>query len=132
MPLRSIPAAVLALLAACAPSRTPEAFDQRVEPWIGRPEGELVAGLGVPSRTYEAEGRRLLQYDILQPSPTPVVYPSIGLGFGSLGWGSGVGVGTGVGLGFGGPAPLQGCALVFEVREGIVQGYQRHGPGCVA
>jgi len=83
--LRSLPRlAALALLGACA-SRTPEAFDQRMTTFIGRPEAELVAGLGVPSRSYEANGRRLLQWDFVQPSPGPAIYPSIGLGFGSFG-----------------------------------------------
>lgn len=76
--------AALALLGACA-SRTPEAFDQRMTTFIGRPEAELVAGLGVPSRSYEADGRRLLQWDFLQQSSAPAIYPSIGLGFGSFG-----------------------------------------------
>lgn len=120
-------AACLALLAACGPTRTTEGFDQRIAPWIGQTEAALVSGFGVPSRTYEADGRRLLQYDLWQPAAAPAVYPSIGLGFGNLGWG----VGTGLGLGFGGPAPPQGCALVFEVWEGVVRSYQRHGPGCV-
>jgi hypothetical protein len=124
--------AALALLSACA-SRTPEAFDQRMTPYIGRPEAELVAGLGVPSRSYEADGRRLLQWDFIQQSSGPSIYPSIGLGFGSFGWGgSGVGVGTGLGVGLGGASAPQGCSVVFEVREGMVQGFNRNGPGCVA
>ena len=122
----------LALLGACA-SRTPEAFDQRMTPYVGRPEAELVAGLGVPSRSHEADGRRLLQWDFLQQSSSPSIYPSIGLGFGSFGWGgSGVGVGTGFGVGLGGGAALQGCSVVFEVREGLVRSFNRNGPGCVA
>jgi hypothetical protein len=128
--------AALAVLAACSPSRTPEEFDRRVITYVGRTEADLVAGLGVPSRSWESGGTRLLQYDLFQSSPAPAVYPSIGLGFGRFGWGggwgSGVGVGTGVGLGFGAPAQVQGCALVFEVRDGLVQGFQRNGPGCVA
>jgi hypothetical protein len=125
----------LMLLGACADSRTPQAFDQRMAGFVGRPEAELVAGLGVPGRSYEADGRRLLQWDFLAPSTSPALYPSIGLGFGSFGFGrgggSGVGVGTGLGLGpLGGPP--QGCSVVFETREGTVRGFTRSGPGCVA
>jgi hypothetical protein len=121
---------LLLLPAACA-SGSPEEFDRRMTAFVGRPEAELVSGLGVPNRTYEAEGRRLLQYEFTRPSASPAVYPSIGLGFGSFGWGSGVGVGTG--LGFGGyGAPPQTCAVVFETREGQVQGFNRRGEGCVA
>ena len=132
-----IAAGMLGLLAACADSRTPQAFDQRMSGFVGRPEAELVAGLGVPSRTYDADGRRLLQWDFLQPSTSPAVYPSIGLGFGSFGFGrgggSGVGVGTGLGFGpLGGGGTPQGCSVVFETREGTVQGFTRNGPGCIA
>jgi hypothetical protein len=124
--------AALALLGACA-SGTPEAFDQRMTTYVGRSEAELVAGLGVPSRSYEADGRRLLQWDFLRQSSAPAIYPSIGLGFGSFGWGGrGVGVGTGVGAGLGGASAPRGCSVVFEVREGTVQGFSRNGPGCVA
>jgi hypothetical protein len=128
--------AALSLLGACA-SRTPEAFDQRMTSYIGRPEAELVAGLGVPSRSYEAGGRRLLQWDFMQQSSGPSIYPSIGLGFGSFGFGrgggSGVGLGTGLGLGpIGGGGTPQGCSVVFETREGTVQGFTRNGPGCIA
>jgi hypothetical protein len=124
--------AVLVLLGACGPRQTPQGFDQRMAGFVGQSEAALVAGLGVPSRTYEAEGRRLLQWDFLQPAPGPAVYPSIGLGFGSFGFGRGVGVGTGVGLGFGGGAAPLGCSVVFETRDGMVQGFTRTGPGCVA
>jgi hypothetical protein len=69
--------AALSLLGACA-SRTPEAFDQRMTSYIGRPEAALAAGLGVPSRSYEADGRRLLEWDFMQQSsgPSPAVSPS--------------------------------------------------------
>ncbi|TCZ54274.1 hypothetical protein [Roseicella aquatilis] len=134
---RSIPTLIaLALLGACADTRTPQAFDQRMAGFVGRPEAELVAGLGVPSRTYEADGRRLLQWDFLQPNPGPALYPSIGLGFGSFGFGrgggSGVGVGTGLGFPVGGAAPPRGCSVIFETRDGTVQSFNRNGPGCVA
>jgi hypothetical protein len=130
-----IAAGMLGLLAACADSRTPQAFDQRMSGFVGRSEAELVAGLGVPSRSYEADGRRLLQWDFLQPSTSPAVYPSIGLGFGSFNFGrssgSGVGLGTGLGVGPVGGAPL-GCSVVFATQGGTVQSFTRNGPGCVA
>lgn len=129
--------ASLALLGACGDSRTPQAFDQRMTSYVGRPEAELVAGLGVPTRTYESDGRRLLQWDFVQPASGPAVYPSIGLGFGSFGFGRGggsaVGLGTGLGFGpLGGGASPRPCSVVFETRGGTVQGFNRNGPGCVA
>ena len=124
--------AALTLLGACA-SRTPQAFDQRMASFVGRPEAELVAGLGVPSRSYEADGRRLLQWDFLQQSTTPAVYPSIGLGFGSFGWGgSGWGSGRAWASGWAAVRRRRGCSVIFEAREGTVQGFNRNGPGCVA
>jgi hypothetical protein len=134
---RSIPIlGALALLAACGDTRTTQAFDQRMAGYVGQSEAALVASLGVPSRTYEADGRRLLQWDFVQPNPGPAFYPSIGLGFGGFsfgrGGGSGVGVGTGLGFPLGGAAPPQACSVVFETRDGTVQGFNRSGNGCVA
>jgi len=132
---RAIAALTLLILGACS-SGSPQLFDQRMTSFVGRPETDLVAGLGVPSRTYEADGRRLLQWDFLQPNPGPAVYPSIGLGFGSFGFGrgggSGVGVGTGLGFGLGGASAPRACSVVFETRDGTVQGFNRNGDGCVA
>lgn len=122
----------LALLAACA-TATPEEFDRQMATYVGRSEGEVVASLGVPSRTYDGDGRRLLQYEFARPSAAPAIFPSIGLGFGNWGWGGGWGVGTGVGLGFGGyGAAPDICTLVFEARDGRITGFNRNGRGCVA
>ncbi|SDB13545.1 hypothetical protein [Belnapia rosea] len=129
MPRRLLPALPLLALAACSSGTTAE-FDRRIGTYVGRPETEVVANLGVPSRTYDGDGRRLLQYEFARPSSRPAVFPSIGLGFGSFG--SGVGVGTGLGLGFGGGGGVDGCVLVFESREGRITSFNRNGPGCVA
>jgi hypothetical protein len=134
---RSIPIlGALALLGACGTPQTTQAFDQRMAGYVGQSEAALVASLGVPSRTYEADGRRLLQWDFLQPNSAPAVYPSLGLGFGSFGFGrgggSGVGIGTGLGFGLGGASPPRACSVVFETRDGTVQGFNRSGNGCVA
>jgi hypothetical protein len=122
--------AVLGLLAGCA-GTSPVEFDRRMTTYIGRPEADLIAGLGVPQRTYDGDGRRLLHYDLSRPSSTPSVWPSIGVGFGGGGFGRGVGVGTGVGVGLGGyGGGIEPCAVVFESRDGQVQGFSRNGPGC--
>lgn len=119
------------LLAACASSGTTAEFDRRIGTYVGRPEADVVANLGVPNRTYEADGRRLLQYEFARPSSRPAIFPSIGLGFGSFG--GGVGVGTGLGLGLGGyGGGAEGCVLVFESREGRITSFNRNGPGCTA
>jgi hypothetical protein len=118
--------AILGLLAGCA-STSPAEFDRRMTTYIGRPEADLIAGLGVPQRTYDGDGQRLLHYDLSRPSSTPSVWPSIGFGFGS----GGIGVGTGVGVGLGGYGRgIEPCVVVFESRDGQVQGFTRKGPGC--
>jgi hypothetical protein len=59
-------------LAACAVGPT---LEQRLATFVGRSEGDLVAELGVPVRSYETEGRRFLQFEqqstiaISQPDP---------------------------------------------------------------
>ncbi len=55
--------AILGLLAGCA-STSPAEFDRRMTTYIGRPEADLIAGLGVPQRTYDSDGQRLLHYDL--------------------------------------------------------------------
>ncbi|MGG5811027.1 hypothetical protein [Falsiroseomonas sp. CW058] len=126
--MRPAALALLPLLAACA--QAPPPVDTS---WVGRSEAELVAGLGVPNRVYEAEGRRVLAYDGPAVASGPVVTPSIGLGVGrwSGGWGSGVGFGTGLGLGFGsGAATAAPCPTNYELRDGRVIGVTRQGAGC--
>jgi hypothetical protein len=118
----------LAIVAGCATSTTKE-FDRRIATYVGRPEAEVVAGLGVPSRTYEGDGRRLLQYGFARPSLAPTILPGVGIGFGS----GGVGIGTGLGLGFGGyGASADTCVLVLESRDGRITSFNREGRGCVA
>lgn len=132
---RLLPVILLILATACS-TGSPAEFDRRMATWVGHPEAEVVNALGVPTRTYEGDGRRLLQYEFARPSSTPAIFPSIGLGYRSGGWGwhgGGWGVGTGLGLGFGGyGAAPAGCVLVFEVRDGRVTSFGRNGPGCVA
>ena len=131
--LAALPLVLAAAAATACSNATPEAFDGRVATYVGRPEADVVTGLGVPSRTYEGDGRRLLQYEFARPSSSPVLVPSIGLGFGTGRWrGGGFGVGTGLGVGLGGYGAPAGCVLVFESREGRITGFTRNGPGCVA
>ncbi|WP_270938067.1 YdgH/BhsA/McbA family protein [Falsiroseomonas oryzae] len=120
---------LLCFLAACAdtPQPPPPAA------WIGRSEADLVASLGVPSRSYEVEGRRFVAYDTPVAAPGPAVVPSIGFGVGrsSGGWGSSTGFGTGLGLSFGNfGGTAQPCTTSFELQDGRVVGAARHGPGC--
>jgi hypothetical protein len=62
-------------LGACATGPT---LDQRMAGYVGRSEGDLVANLGVPVRSYETEGRRFLQFEqrstIAVSQPDPLFY----------------------------------------------------------
>lgn len=122
LPLLSL----LLLLAACAPAAPGPA----PESWIGRSEGDLVAGLGVPHRTMDQPDRRLLAYDGTGVGRAAVV-PSIGIGIGGgSGRYGGTGVGTGLGLSFLPGAGGHACTTTFEVQGGRVTGFNRAGPDC--
>ena len=44
-----------------------------------------------------------------------------------------MGIGTGMGFGLGGyGAPPHVCVQVFKARDGLITGFTRNGPGCVA
>jgi len=116
----------LLLLAACA-QPAPAPFEA-----VGLTESDLVARLGVPVGSYEAEGRRFLTYES-QASAGPSVTPSLGFGIGRFGggWGSGTALGTGLGLSFGGGGGgTIGCTTTYELRQGVVTGSTRQGQGC--
>lgn len=107
------------LVAACAQGPT---LQQRLSTYVGRSEGELVAELGVPVRTYEAEGRRFLQYEqrrtvaVSQPGFDRPYYGPFGPRFGY--W----------------PAPpsyaVIGCDLTFALRQSRVESFTFRGEGC--
>ena len=107
------------LLAACAQGPT---LEQRLSTFVGRSEGDLVAELGVPVRTYETEGRRFLQYEqrrtvaIAQPGFDRPYFGPFGPRFGY--W----------------PAPpayaVVGCDLTFALRGGRVESFTVRGQGC--
>ena len=115
----------LLLLAACA-QPAPAAVEA-----VGLTESDLVARLGVPAGSYEAEGRRFLTFEG-QGSAGPSVTPSLGFGIGRFGGGGGSGtaLGTGLGLSFGGGGAGLPCTTTYELRGGIVTGSTRQGPGC--
>lgn len=100
--------ALLLLLAACVgPS-----FTERLAPFIGLPEAELVARLGVPDRAAEVQGRRFVTYALQRDTLVPS-------GFG-LGWRR---------------FPVDqvvrsACEVTFEVTGGSVRGASHRGDGC--
>lgn len=114
---RSLPLLVVLLLAACAQG---PGLQERLSTWVGRSEGDLVAEFGVPVRTYEADGRRFLQYEsrrtVARPGfDGPIMTP----------WGPR--------YGYFPPPPsyvTYGCDLTFAIREARVESFSFRGQGC--
>ena len=126
----------LGILAGCARA-TPEAFNVQMASLVGRSEADLVAALGVPERTYEAEGRRFLQFEnrrlVSYPS-APFYGPGYG-GFGCGGFGGrrfGSAFGGYYGGGFAPTVETRACDVTFELRAGRVAGFTARGNDCVA
>ncbi len=109
----------LGLLAGCAaPGPT---LDQRLSAFINRPEGELVAALGVPTRTYEADGRRFLQFESQSTAMAPPEpYPYYPYGYWGMRrpWMSSPGY------------IVVRCDMTFATRQGVVESFSFRGEGC--
>ena len=96
---------------------------------IGQSEMQLVREMGVPNRHYQTEGHTFLAYI--------KGYESINGFSGGLGYPFGYGWG-GYGYGFGWPGPVDYsantmhyyCETDFDVYQGRVVGFSRHGDGC--
>ncbi len=111
----------LALAAAgCATGPT---LEQRLLPFVGRSEGDLVAALGVPERTYEVEGRKFLTFEdrrsYIVAGSYPPLYP--GYGYGRFGYGP---LFTPPGY------VVRTCEITFAVRGGRVESFSFRGDGC--
>jgi hypothetical protein len=117
--IRLLPLAIPALLAACATGPT---LEQRLSTFVGRSEGDLVAALGVPNRTYEVEGRRFLQFEqrrsiaVSQPGFDRPFFGPYGYRYGYV------------------PAPpayaVVGCDITFALRGSRVESFNFRGEGC--
>ena len=107
------------LLAACAQGPT---LTERLNPLIGQSEGDLVAALGVPVRTYDVEGRRFLQFEqrrTVQMPSDPFLFSPVGRRWGPA-WGPA----------WGPSFAVIGCDLTFALREGRVESFTFRGQGC--
>ena len=98
---------------------------QAMQAYIGQPVTVLVAGMGVPNRTFDANGVRFLAYDEQRVDVVPGTY-------GSPWWGAGPG--------FPGwawaPAPMPpsivtwSCETTFQVQDDIVRAFTLRGNAC--
>jgi len=116
--------AALMLLAGCATERAEQVATQ-LSTYVNRSEADLVRDLGVPTRTFEADGAKFLAY----ARTRRVVYG------GWNGWGGpwgGPWGGWGGWGGWAGPAEVVDytCEATFEVRGDRVQNVKVRGPGC--
>ena len=97
---------------------------------IGQNETDLVRQLGVPTRTYEAGGRKFLAYDQrrLDVIPAGPFFGGFGYGYGGFGhWGPGFGL-----YGAFPPAMVErGCETTFELDGNRVAGWSLRGNACV-
>ncbi|CAH0267007.1 hypothetical protein [Roseomonas sp. CECT 9278] len=96
------------LVQGCA---TRQGFEARMGRYVGQPEADLVASLGVPVRSFQAGNRSFLQYE--RRMVTADVLPG-------WGWGGGVSVQT------------WQCDTTFEIVEGRVVSFTSRGNDCVA
>ncbi len=92
---------------------------QALQGLIGHPESDAIRLLGVPSRTFETNGRTFLAWDGQR-----LDYAAVGPGFGPWGpWG----------WGYYAPATvpvMRGCQTTLEVGGGKVLGWALHGADC--
>jgi len=107
---------VAALLAGCGPAFNRPAF---LATLVGQPEAEVVRRLGVPSRTYEANGRKFLAYSERRSEVL-----SLGVGFGGYGY-------FGPSFGYYPSQVIErGCETTFEVGDGRVLTWSLRGNAC--
>ena len=108
----------LAAAAAAAGCATGPTLDQRLLPFVGRSEGDLVAELGVPERTYEVEGRKFLTFEDRRSyivAGDPFLYRGY----------------TRFGPYFSPPGYIvRTCEITFAVRGGRVESFSFRGDGC--
>ncbi len=109
-------ALTLGMLAGCGTTLAER--QAKLAPLIGRPVNDLIQQLGVPNRTYDAQGVRYLAYDERQVQILPGV-PGPGLWDGGW-WGGGIP-----------PEVVQWqCETTFAVAGGIVRSFSFHGNAC--
>jgi hypothetical protein len=104
-------------LAACADPAAVARHQARLNAHIGQSETELVRQLGVPSRSYDADGHRFLAYTATHLD----IWPGGPLfGFGRFGYGGGFP-----------PQVVQWrCDTTFELVDGHVAAWTQRGNNC--
>ena len=114
--------ASLALLAMLATGCTPvPSLQERLQPWVGASELDLVKTFGVPAGTYEVDGVKFIQYfsqhTVLAPTPPPMLMAP---GPWGPAWA---------------PAAyptmvVVSCEITFALRHAVVESFSFRGEGC--
>ena len=87
--------------------------------WVGQSEADLVRGLGVPTRTFEADGRRFLAYTEGSTQIVPPFEPWYPWGYRGY-----------YGGGFPAEVVQRVCETTFEVAGNRVTGFSLRGNAC--
>ena len=119
----------LLALGGCA-IQTEQQINAEMARHIGQSETDLVREMGVPTRSYDSAGHRFLAYYKGEQEVDNFGGGFYGTGFsgwGGWGWGGGF-----YGGAFDGPSRIttHGCDTTFEVSDGRVLGFKRHGNAC--
>lgn len=117
------------LLAGCA-TPTTEGFRQTLNAFIGAPEADFIHVAGIPTRTYEVDGFRYLEYEDRQTHTTPGTAPNYRTH--CTGYGSSRTCNT---RAYGGSSPItrtHHCDVTFRVHNGIIVDYNFVGKDCKA
>jgi hypothetical protein len=99
---------------------------EQMTAYVGQPVTTLIAGMGVPNRTYDADGVHYLAYDEQRLD----VLPGSAYGYGP--WSPGLGP---FGYGWGPPAipptiVQRGCETTFLVADNVVRSFTLRGNAC--
>lgn len=106
------------LVASAAGCATGPTLEQRMVPLVGRSEGDLVAALGVPARTYQADDRTFLTFEERRSyivAGDPFLYRGYSR-FGPYFAPSGY--------------VTRGCDITFTLRGGRAESFSLRGDGC--
>jgi len=117
--------AAVSLLAGCVNQLA--ARQAELAQWVGRPESQLVQGMGVPTRTYETGGLKFLSYveqrvDIIPGTPFygDPFWNGYGGGFPLYGYGGG----------FPPTVVNRVCDTTFTIEKGVVRTFTLRGNAC--
>lgn len=120
--MRFAPLLALVLLGGCA-AHALKVRRAYLTSLIGESEVALVRQMGVPTRTFEANGEKFLAYDTRHLEVVPGFYgpPWFGPRFGPFAWS----------YAWNTPYVVaRGCETTFEIKDEKVASFSVHGPDC--